>query len=59
VVYRIWELNSNLEFELDTPLINSVREDSVKWRLENNDVYSVKTRVEGNWNLIWRCKIPP
>ncbi|GAU40629.1 hypothetical protein TSUD_190060 [Trifolium subterraneum] len=58
---------------LETPLVNSVREDKVVWEEERNGCYSVKSgyklamryiigsdkyHVVGNWNGIWKAQAP-
>ncbi|GAU26476.1 hypothetical protein TSUD_294450 [Trifolium subterraneum] len=58
---------------LETPLVNSVREDKVVWEEERNGCYSVKSgyklamryiigsdkyHVAGNWNGIWKAQAP-
>ncbi|GAU17164.1 hypothetical protein TSUD_177940 [Trifolium subterraneum] len=58
---------------LETPLVNSVREDKVVWEEERNECYSVKSgyklamryiigsdkyHVAGNWNGIWKAQAP-
>ncbi|GAU48815.1 hypothetical protein TSUD_99870 [Trifolium subterraneum] len=58
---------------LETPLVNSVREDKVVWEEERNGCYSVKSgyklamryiigsdkyHLAGNWNGIWKAQAP-
>ncbi|GAU29636.1 hypothetical protein TSUD_164860 [Trifolium subterraneum] len=58
---------------LETPLVNSIREDKVVWEEERNGCYSVKSgyklvmryiigsdkyHVAGNWNGIWKAQAP-
>ncbi|GAU37962.1 hypothetical protein TSUD_269770 [Trifolium subterraneum] len=58
---------------LETPLVNSVREDKVVWEEERNGCYLVKSgyklamryiigsdkyHVVGNWNGIWKAQAP-
>ncbi|GAU35307.1 hypothetical protein TSUD_389320 [Trifolium subterraneum] len=58
---------------LETPLVNSVREDKMVWEEERNGYYSVKSdyklamcyiigsdkyHVAGNWNGIWKAQAP-
>ncbi|GAU23341.1 hypothetical protein TSUD_237950 [Trifolium subterraneum] len=58
---------------LETPLVNSVRQDKVVWEEERNGCYSVKSgyklamryiigsdkyHVAGNWNGIWKAQAP-
>jgi hypothetical protein len=59
---------------MKTPLFDSVREDTIVWKLEQDGNYSVRSAYKlcvniaglhnrhgcaGSWNLIWRAKIPP
>ncbi|PNX70097.1 pentatricopeptide repeat-containing protein, partial [Trifolium pratense] len=59
---------------MQTPLYASVRDDKLVWKLEQDGVYSVRSAykqcvndagyqdrhgVAGQWNNIWRAKIPP
>jgi len=58
---------------LDTLLSSSVRVDTVTWRFEKNNLYSVRKAfrdiintdatimkhcVQGHWSLIWKLKLP-
>jgi hypothetical protein len=59
---------------LRTPLIDRVMDDRLIWKVEKNDLYSVKSayilcmeelvdasnlRRPGYWSGIWRHKVPP
>ena len=59
---------------LQTPLLPSVRRDTMVWRHEKNGLYSVRSayrdifnnqdamlhhRIPGHWNTIWKLKLPP
>ncbi|XP_058756815.1 uncharacterized protein LOC131630038 [Vicia villosa] len=59
---------------VNTPLFEAVHEDRIVWNLENNDIFSVRSayrycineaidtshlRINENWDLIWKMKIPP
>ncbi|KAK2355577.1 hypothetical protein QL285_092977 [Trifolium repens] len=59
---------------VQTPLYDSVHDDKLVWKLEHDGIYSVRSAykhcvitagnqerhgVAGQWNHIWRAKIPP
>jgi ribonuclease HI len=66
--------NQIVEHIVNTPLYPSVREDRLIWRKENDGEYSVRSayrlcmnelldtshfKVQGEWSLIWKLKVPP
>ncbi|CAJ2645584.1 unnamed protein product [Trifolium pratense] len=66
--------NSSATKISQTPLLESVVEDKLIWRLEKNGHYSVKSayrycineaidttglQIPGQWNKIWRAEVPP
>jgi hypothetical protein len=59
---------------VNTPLLASVRTDKLVWKLEQDGLYTVRSAynyyvnsvesqdnagIAGNWQQIWRAKIPP
>jgi hypothetical protein len=66
--------NSIVRHIVNTPLLASVRTDKLVWKLEQDGVYTVRSAykyyvnsvenqdnagIAGNWQQIWRAKIPP
>ncbi|GAU46456.1 hypothetical protein TSUD_402230 [Trifolium subterraneum] len=65
---------STVRHIINTPLLASVRNDKLVWKLEHDGNYSVRSAykycinntnsnnisgIAGNWNLIWQAKTPP
>ncbi|GAU25702.1 hypothetical protein TSUD_216310 [Trifolium subterraneum] len=66
--------NNTVSRIMQTPLFPSVHHDTLAWKLEQDGIYSVcsayklcvhaagvndRHGIVGNWNIIWREKIPP
>jgi hypothetical protein len=66
--------NNTVRRIVQTPLYDSVHDDRLVWKLEHDGIYSVRSAykhcvitagnqerhgVAGQWNQIWRAKIPP
>jgi hypothetical protein len=74
IVNNIFDDSNTATKILQTPLFESIHEDIITWKPENNGVYSVRSAykicvnsagtqvrhcIAGSWNEIWRAKIPP